>query len=413
LKLPRQPSLFDDVALPDDASALVSVPQGKEWLSTAQKAFNRLTERIRQSREDLAAWVAFVPRIQARLATELQPAERDIRKAQRRLVHQLDTLLVTANKPAERLTRKQQSKLRGVLLSTAADILEAGADPEMEGLFDRHSDVPYSVERETELELAEAMLADVLGEESIEGHGAKSVEELLRHASEKLREAQAEDGVVHGRSGRRRKSRADEDAQARSAELAAKSVREVYRKLVSALHPDRESDAGERARKTILMQRANRACERNDLLELLTLQIEIEQIDPAALAHLPEARLKHYNDVLKEQVQVLERQLREQTAPFRYQFDLTGPIVPQRVDQALSGRIAEARVMIDRIERTCERLADPKQRRAAIEELPEPTDDVPSLSDLAVLAAAFGDGPKGSRRTARPRRRTSRARRKT
>ena len=50
---------------------------------------------------------------------------------------------------------------------------------------------------------------------------------------------------------------------------ASQSVRDVYRKLVSALHPDREADGAERERKTALMQRANQAYERNDLLELL------------------------------------------------------------------------------------------------------------------------------------------------
>jgi hypothetical protein len=79
----------------------------------------------------------------------------------------------------------------------------------------------------------------------------------------------------------------------------SQSVRDIYRKLASVLHPDRETDPTERERKTALIQRANQAYGRNDLLELLTLQIETEQIDAGALADIPEARLRHYNDVLQ------------------------------------------------------------------------------------------------------------------
>jgi hypothetical protein len=396
----RQRSLFDDALAPAETAALVSVPKGKERLSAAQRTFNRLTERIRSIREALATWDAFIPRFKARVVSELQPAERDVGEAQRRLVVQLDTLLA-ADKPGERLTRKQQTKVRDVLLGIAADILEQGEDPDVEGIYDRHSDVSYAVAREAEMELAEAALSELLGEDSVEGHEAQSVEELLQHASERLRETHAPDERGHARTRRRSKPTRDEQAKALAAQQATQSVREIYRKLVSALHPDRETDPAERARKTILMQRANQACERNDLLELLTLQIEIEQINSAALATLPEARLKHYNDVLKEQVQLLESQLRAEIAPFRFQFDLFGPVMPQHVDQALSGRIAEARLMIDRIGRTCEQLADARQRRGAIDKLPEPEDDEPGLSDLAMLAAAFGDGQNISSRVKR------------
>ena len=58
-----------------------------------------------------------------------------------------------------------------------------------------------------------------------------------------------------------------------------RAVREIFRKLASALHPDRETDPGERARKTALMQRANVAYAANDLLGLLELQFEVDQID--------------------------------------------------------------------------------------------------------------------------------------
>jgi hypothetical protein len=395
MKPARQQSLFDDES-PADTAALVSVPKGKQRLSAAQRTFNRLTERLRRGREALASWEAFMPRFQARLHRELEPVERDIGAAQRRLALQLDELL-SANKPGKALTRKRRAKIRGVLLDIAGDILRAGPDSEMEALYDRHSDVPHAIEREEEMELAEAVLGEILGEESIEGHEAQTVEELLHHAGEKLHEAHAD--KRRARADRRAgKSNKTEQSKAQAVRKATESVREIYRKLVSALHPDRETDAAERKRKTALMQRANQAYERHDLLELLALQIEIEQIDAAALAEMPEARLAHYNEVLKEQMQALENELQAQTAVFRFDFALAArEMTPQRIDQALSAKIAEARSMVDRIEHTCKKLDDPVFRNAAIDELPEPADDEPEEWELGVLAAAFGDISKATK----------------
>jgi hypothetical protein len=51
-------------------------------------------------------------------------------------------------------------------------------------------------------------------------------------------------------------------------------------------HPDREPDPHERERKTALMQRANHAYGKNDLLKLLELQLELEHIDQPAYTTL-------------------------------------------------------------------------------------------------------------------------------
>ena len=55
------------------------------------------------------------------------------------------------------------------------------------------------------------------------------------------------------------KQRARDEKLKIEADETSLSIREVYRKLVSALHPDREPDPQERARKTALMQRVNQA----------------------------------------------------------------------------------------------------------------------------------------------------------
>ncbi|WP_143605999.1 hypothetical protein [Variovorax sp. 54] len=58
-------------------------------------------------------------------------------------------------------------------------------------------------------------------------------------------------------------------------------MRDIFRKLASAPHPDRETDAQQRKVKTALMQKANQAYAANDLLALLELQLQL-QIDASA-----------------------------------------------------------------------------------------------------------------------------------
>ncbi|MFX6949690.1 molecular chaperone DnaJ, partial [Acinetobacter baumannii] len=77
----------------------------------------------------------------------------------------------------------------------------------------------------------------------------------------------------------------------------------------SALHPDRELDESERARKTALMQQVNQAYEKNDLSRLLELQLELEQIDQRSIHGVSEERLTHYNHILTEQLGDLDQEI--------------------------------------------------------------------------------------------------------
>ena len=123
------------------------------------------------------------------------------------------------------------------------------------------------------------------------------------------------------KSARRRKSAAQQRREA-EAQQATQSVREIYRKLASALHPDRETDERQRAEKTALMQRVNQAYAANDLLALLELQLEIEQIDASHAATASAQRLKHYNKVLSEQLAELKSQVDDVEMGFRMEFGL-------------------------------------------------------------------------------------------
>jgi hypothetical protein len=120
--------------------------------------------------------------------------------------------------------------------------------------------------------------------------------------------AQRAAGRQAARASKRRKQAVQEVSQ---------SLRDVYRRLASALHPDREPDAQQRDRKTALMQRANRAYAEGNLLELLELQLQAEQVDAAHLAAANPRRLQHYTTVLQEQLADLQSETRRLEAQFR------------------------------------------------------------------------------------------------
>lgn len=126
--------------------------------------------------------------------------------------------------------------------------------------------------------------------------------------------------------------REEEEAQ------LSRSIREVYRKLASALHPDRESDPEERKRKTVLMQRVNEAYGKNNLLHLLELQLELEHIDQNAIDNLSEDRLRHYNKILREQVGELDDEIMfvEMAFKERYGLDPMASITPKNVMHGLT-----------------------------------------------------------------------------
>jgi hypothetical protein len=388
---------------PTPVRAVVAVPAGAAPLSPAQRTFNRLTERIRRGRERLAAWDAFLARLPARVVAELQPVEQEVRAAQRRLVGQLQALLgAGARAKGERLTGRLRQAARSLLLEVVSDLLQDGPDADLEALHDRYSDVSFAEEARQELQMAEMVLGQVFGDDVARGHEASNVDEFLEHTAERLaaQHAEARQRAASARRSSRATRLAEQKAQA--AHEASASVREIYRKLASALHPDREADPNERERKTALLQRANRAYEHDDLLELLSLQIEVEQIDPAALANLPETRLRHYNQVLLEQARTLDAQLVERAAMFATEFR-THPrnATPEDAERGLRATIAEARAQARHIARFAERLEDPLQRRAALEELAAEQEDEMDRLGLAVL---LGAPPPPARRRKRNKR---------
>ena len=343
----KQASLFDDqqagITLP-----VLGVPGSRAALSPAQKLFNKLIDRIAAQRQALQQWRDLVSRYQQRVATELAPVQGRLREKRLAMVRLLDE--AAGHKS---LSKSQRAKVADLLLDLVSDLLLEGHDDELVRVHDRYSEVSFEESRREDLDLAHAMAGSIFGVDLGDDHGARTPEELAQSIADKVNAARQAEAPQAPR-GRKKsaKAAARELQREQAAQGASRSLREVYRALASELHPDRETDAAERARKTALMQQANQAYEARDLLALLELQLSIEQIDPGAMAGLAQDRLAHYNLVLQEQLQRLQDELDELKAPFTTGLSLRAlrDLTPAKALQSLDADLRQLRLALDQID---------------------------------------------------------------
>lgn len=391
-------SLFD-APTPPAASLAEAVQRGKpadKPASKAQTAFRRLIGQLDARRESLGVWQAFEARYRGRLTAEWLPAQAALRQVRKDIARLLDSLLAGPGGPRG---KSQRRKLRLLLLELLQDLLLEEGDTELEALHDRHSQVSHADLREQEMALSRVMVEDLLGVELGEEHGARNFEELFAEAT---RQYQGQAEQPRGR--RRRESEAARAKREQAEKEISQSVRDVYRKLASALHPDRETDAALRDHKTLQMQRANQAYEAGDLLQLLTLQLEIEQIDAGHLASLPETRLAHYNKVLRQQLAELDAEVAAITAGYRMALQIPpfATLKPEDVDRALSGKLARLARMADEARADLEGFRDPACLAQALKDYHPESDGLDELAAMAKLAALLeprgnGAGPRQPR----------------
>ena len=376
-------------------------------LSKAQLSFQQLVGRIEVKREQLKQWQAYLTRYNQRLASEMEPVLVKLRAGKRQMIEVIDELL-SRPAPGRRLTRLQRAKLEQLILPLIIGLLNDGDDEGLEALHDKYSDVSRAQIKKSEKEITEAMLNDVLGLDLDES--ASSAEDVLENARKLMQErideeARLADEWQNERAARRsRASPAKVDAaQARRDEAAreiSQSLREVYRKLASALHPDREPDAEARRRKTLLMQRVNQAYADNDLLTLLGLQLEIEQIDAAQLASIPPQRLAHYNQILREQLADLESELERCIEPFRFASGHRRNLTPAILDRHLSADIEAVRADVRELQKDVVAIRDPDELRDMLKQyrLEEDFHDHDEFADMMVIFEAPTTARRGKKR---------------
>lgn len=287
-------------------------------LSPEQKRFNTLIKQIEKLRQTLAGWHEFIPQYVRAHAQVIVPLVEGARAVEREWVFALAGLL---EQPG--WTKGERATLGELITEGAGALLgDDGDDAELKALFDQHSDVDFDTEQQEARTAMQAMMETMTGVDLGDPDEIRSEEELFQRMQEaiKAKGAETSGSSPHEAHASARRQTAAQKRREAEAQQATQSVREVFRKLASALHPDREPDAAAREAKTALMQKANQAYAANDLLTLLELQLQIEQVDAGHVGRASAQRLKHYNKVLAEQLAELKNEIVRVEAGFRMDF---------------------------------------------------------------------------------------------
>ena len=284
-------------------------------LTPEQKRFNSLIRQIEQARETLAAWQENIALYRQAHAQVVLPLQTSLMAARREWVFALDALL-----DQKGWTRTERKTMRELVRETAGALLEGNDDAALHAVFAKHGKTDFDTERQQMLHAMKDLTETMTGLDLGDNDGIRTDADLLQrlHAEMEAQAAQAE-AERATKAARRRKTAAQQRREAEE-QQATQSVREIFRKLASALHPDRETDPKEHEVKTALMQQVNRAYAANDLLTLLELQLRIEQVDASHIANASAQRLKHYNKVLSEQVAELKGEIARVESGFCFEF---------------------------------------------------------------------------------------------
>jgi hypothetical protein len=314
-------------------------------LTPEQKRFRKLSAQVEAARESLERFEQ-----QAREFTQRQT------ELTRPLVAELvscgEVLLraMEAFHGAQKLAPAQRRTLRRSITEQAAELIDLMDGPPpawLVEIHDRHARKTHAQQVAEDKLSMQTMLGEALGEDlgdellSDEELTAKLAQMMAEEARRKqgaeaadaapVNDATSERGPqarshpgAEGRAtgtgtgagaARGPRSRATAQAQRQAAEALqfTQSVREVFRRLASALHPDRVPEGPERDAMTALMQQVNQAYEAKDLLKLLDLQARLDShatgnAEQRAMG-LSAATLRHYNQLLRQELDDLRTAL--------------------------------------------------------------------------------------------------------
>lgn len=315
------------------ALQIATSPDGAA-LSPAQKRFNTLIRQIEQARQTLSAWQDNVVAYRQGYAEILTPLRDKLMANHRQWVLALDAALDRSG-----WTKAERTLLRELLCEAASEVLGgSGEDEVVKALHDKHAEVDFDTERRDTLRHIKSLAEAVTGLDLGEGDDIDDDEDFLARLNKGLLEQREAAQARRGAAAARRPKSATQRRREAEAKEATQSVREIYRRLASALHPDRETDERQREAKTALMQRVNQAYEAQDLLALLQLQLQIEQIDESHIATASEARLKQYNKVLGEQSASLKAEIAHAEECFCMEFGIghRASLDPLKLGQVLN-----------------------------------------------------------------------------
>ncbi|MDP5008369.1 MAG: molecular chaperone DnaJ [Glaciimonas sp.] len=279
----------------------IAAQKGKNELSKGQKLFNKLIKKIEQERQLLGDWQENISHCQKKYVEKYRPLWQSFDEQRVKMLCRLDVIYFDTA-----LDKQDKAKLQHIIADLAAAIVRPDSDKEVKRIYNGYTDSDFDAVSGEGVEVVKRLFEEKFGVDLGEAFDRSSPKKMMAKLHAMMQEkiqgeaslAEENAQIKDAKKAMRNKSEnalAKEAKQHESKQKISQSIREIFRKLASALHPDKEQDDTERKRKTALMQRVNIAYGNNDLLTLLELQLECEQIDAAMLGALSEDRLKCSN----------------------------------------------------------------------------------------------------------------------
>jgi hypothetical protein len=328
-------------------------PKGPQTLE--QQRFQFLIRQIGDARKAFSDLENRIEAFRRLREQKLQPVRASLTLALRNTVFAIDKLLDQRG-----WSRAEQAALRDILTGTSEVLLEvAGEDAEIKAVYNKHSNLDFDTAKDEDIQRLKAEAEAVTGFDLGGDEGIRSEEDLVQRLYEEMA---ARETAADERDQRRTKKPSKRSKD--NAQLAMQALRDIYRKLASAVHPDRESDAARREEKNTLMQRINQAYAAKDLLSLFELQIEIDQLDPEQIGNLGTQRLRHYNRLLSEQLDQLRNKLNALEAGAGADDETVDDhFDPQKLEMRLRRQARGLRAEVTRQEQLLRVLADKSATR--------------------------------------------------
>lgn len=301
----------------------ISAAAQENALSKEQKRFNTLIGKIEQYKQTLAALKTDITAFEIVFAHEYYPQVQAIDALKAQLIKQIDQAAGQT-----KLNKRLEKVIGRLIFDLGREMLDADSEPALKAIFLYWCDIDLDQEHAAEEARAEQGLRD--DPTTATDNGSPDIADTGQHKQaqfpEENTEESADDAATAAENARqehaRRRQAAKQARIAQQEKAVSLSIREVYRKLASMLHPDREQDEQKRSEKNTLMQEVNAAYEARDLLSLLEMQRRLEQIDPQHLASLSKEKLQHYLQVLAEQEKELRAEIQFETNTFRQRFGI-------------------------------------------------------------------------------------------
>ena len=339
----------------------ISITDAETSLSPDRKRFNTLIRQIEQARQTQADWEKHIALFRQTHARVVAPLQTELVAVTRQCLFALERLL---DQPGR--TKSERALLRDILLEGAGELLvESDEDKELKALFDRHSEVDFDTGQLQELQAMKAMAEEYTGFDLGDSEGIRSDDDLAQRMYEQMAAQEAAEEQRRAEKAQRRRKTPAQQRKEDEEKLATQSVRDIYRKLASAVHPDREPDPALRAARTELMQKINQAYAANDLLTLLETQLQIEQINASQIADLSEQRLKQFNKILAGQLDELKTAIARVQSGFCMDFGIGGgrKLDPRKLGRFIQEDTDELRAELARQRRDLRMLSDPEAAR--------------------------------------------------